>query len=816
MIQEVPERAQVVIIGGGVHGCSVAYHLAKEGWTDVVLLERKQLTSGTTWHAAGLVGRLRGDNLSTQFASYGTEIIQELEAETGQTTGFRQTGSVTVARFPDRMQQLRRQIDYARLFDIEAYEIGHDEIAARYPLVNLDGIAGGVWIPSNGSINPVDITTALVKGARQRGVKVIEHTKVEEILVENGRVAGVRTDKGLIKTDFVVNTSGMWARELGRKNGVEIPLHACAHYYLVTEPIPNLPKNLPVLRSYDDATYFKEDAGKLLVGFGHRIVVPYGEDGIPEDFSFDSLPFVEDHVMDVMEEALERVPVLKETGIHTFFNGPESFTHDGRANIGQAPGIKGYFILAGVNSTGIQCGAGAGRAIAEWIIHGKPMRDLSSVDPARFEPFQAGDAYLRQRAPETLALSYALHYPHHQRHSARGIRKTPFHHVLKERGAYFGEAMGWERPAWYAPEGKKPEAELSFNRPNWFEYAQAEQRAAREAVAIIDYSPMGKTEVTGKDAESFLQRMCTNNMAMAPGRLAYTLMLNEDGGIETDMTVARHAPDRYVVTSSTGRRRRDFNRLSEHVRPGEDVQVRDITTSYAALSVMGPKSRDLLASLTVADLSNAAFPFNSGKTIDIGYVQVWIQRLSYSGELGFELYMTPDVAEHVFETIMAKQDAFGIRLLGTDALNALRIDKGYLHWGTDMAYTEAPHQLGVDFLCKTKKDIPFIGRDAYLRLKDEAKGPFLCAIKLNDPEPLMYGREPVLRDGVVAGSITSAAWSYAQGTAVGLCLLSLPAGARSKAEIEGGSYEVLIEGKAVKATVSLRGFYDPNSERLLS
>ncbi|KIC30661.1 GcvT family protein [Leisingera sp. ANG-S5] len=816
MANQVPDRAQVVIIGGGVHGCSVAYHLAKQGWTDVVLLERKQLTCGTTWHAAGLVGRLRGDTLSTEFASYGTEIIEELEAETGQTTGFRQTGSVTVARFPDRMRQLRRQIDFARLFDIEAREIGHDEIKERYPLVNLDGVAGGVWIPSNGSINPVDLTTALIKGARGRGVQVFEDTKVEEVVVENGRVTGVRTDKGHIQADVVVNTAGMWARELGRQNGVEIPLHACAHYYLVTEAIPDLPKDLPVLRSYDDATYFKEDAGKLLVGFGHRIVVPYGEDGIPEDFSFDSLPFVEEHVMDVMEEALERVPVLQETGIRTFFNGPESFTHDGRATIGEAPDIKGYFILAGVNSTGIQCGAGAGRALAEWIVNGKPMRDLSGVDPARLESFQAGDAYLQQRAPETLALSYALHYPHHQRHTARGIRKTPFHHLLKDRGAYFGESMGWERPAWYAPAGAEAKAEYSFGRANWFEYAQTEQQAAREAVAIIDYSPMGKTEVEGKDAESFLQRMCTNNMAIAPGRLAYTLMLNEDGGIETDMTVARHAEDRFIVTSSTGRRRRDLNRLRDHVNPGEDVRIRDVTTAYAALSVMGPKSRALLSSLTDADLSNEAFPFNSGKTIRIGYAEVWVQRLSYSGELGFELYMTPDLAEHVFDTIMAKQDEYGIRLLGTDALNALRIDKGYLHWGTDMAYMEAPHQLGVEFLCKTKKDIPFIGRDAYLDRKEKAQGPFLCAIKLNNAEPLLFGREPVLRNGEVLGSINSAAYSYIQGTATGLCLLDLPEGASGKADLEDGHYQVLIEGEAVDATVRLRGFYDPQSKKLLS
>lgn len=808
-------RAQVVIIGGGVHGCSVAYHLAKLGWTDVVLLERKQLTSGTTWHAAGLVGRLRGDSLSTEFASYGTEIIQDLEAETSQTTGFRQTGSVTVARYADRMQQLRRQIDYARIFDIEAREIGHDEIKELYPLVNLDGVAGGVWIPSNGSINPVDLTNALAKAARGRGVKILENTKVEEILIENGRVTGVRTETGTIQTDFVVNTAGMWARELGRRNGVQVPLHACAHYYLVTEPIPNLPKNLPVLRSYDDATYFKEDAGKLLVGFGHRIVVPYGENGIPEDFSFDSLPFVEEHVMDVMEEAMIRVPVLQETGIRTFFNGPESFSHDGRGTIGEAPDVKGYFILAGVNSTGIQCGAGAGRALAEWIVHGRPLRDLSSVSPARLEDFQARDSYLQLRSPETLALSYALTYPQTQRQTARGLRKTPFHHALVAHGACFSEALGWERPAWYAPKGEAPVAEMSYNRTKQFAYVMEEQKAARSAVGIVDYSPMGKTEVEGRDAESFLQRICTNDMAISPGKVVYTLILNEAGGIESDVSVARHSTTRFLVSSSTGRRRRDLNLMRDQIRADEDVRVRDVTTAYAGLSVFGPKSRALLSAVSPDDFSNAAFPFNSGKEVQVGHATVWAQRLSYTGELGYELYVTPDFAEHVFDTLMAHEAEFGIRMVGTDALNALRIDKGYIHWGTDLAYTESPHQVGLDFVCKPQKAIPFIGRDAYLKRKAEATGPYLCAIKLDDTEPLLFGKEPILKGGKVVGSVYSAAYSQTLGTASGLCMLKPEEGA-GRVSLAEGTYSVLVEGKEIPATVSLRGFFDPKSERLLS
>jgi len=816
MKKQLPAHAQVAIIGGGIHGCSVAYHLAKEGWTDVVLLERKQLTSGTTWHAAGLVGQLQGSHSTTAFAKYGIELLQDIEAETGQNPGYRRSGSISIAVNEERLAELKRKADFASLFGIEAHYLTTPEIAERWPLMNPDSVLGGIYMPSDGSANPVDLTNALAKGARMHGAQIFEQVKVDEVLVEGGRVNGVRTDEGTVTADFVVNCAGMWARELGQRNGVGVPLHACEHYYLVTDAIDGLPNDLPVLRSYCDGTYFKEDAGKLLFGFAHNHSKPWGVEGISEDFCFDSLPFVEDDVMDVLELAMNRVPLLQEVGIRTFFNGPESYSYDGRFTLGEAPDIKGYFVLAGVNSTGIQSGPGAGRALAQWIMQGHPPMDLSEMDPSRCEEFQARDLYLRERAPETLVLTYAMHWPNRQRETARNLRRTPFHHALKARGACFTEVQGWERPGWFAPNGVEPKYDYSFARQNWFDYALEEQRAAREDVAMIDYSMLGKLMVEGVDAETFLQRVCTNNIAMPVGRIAYTLMLNERGGIESDATVARHADDAFMVMSSISHTRRDYQHLRDHIEAGEDVRLRDVTPSFGVLAIMGPKSRDLLAAVSDVDTSSSAFPFNSHQTFHIGHARVTAQRLSYSGELGWEIFVTPDFAEHVFDVLMEAGEAFGLRLIGGEALNALRIEKGFVHWGHDMAYTEAPHQMGLDFVCKTGKDIAFVGQDAYLARKAQGRGPFLCSVKLSDPDPLLHHNEPVLRDGKIVGYVTAGAYGYSLGAAVGLCLVSPLEGETDRQSVEGGSYTVMVEGKAIPADVSLSPFYDPNSTRMLA
>ena len=815
MKKQLPKHAQVIVIGGGIHGCSVAYHLAKEGWTDVVLLERKQLTSGTTWHAAGLVGQLQGSHATTAFAKYGIELLEEIEAETGQNPGYRRSGSISIAVNDERMAELKRKADFASLFGIDANYLSACEIQERWPLMNPEGVLGGIYMPSDGSANPIDLTTALAKGASQRGVTIMEHTKVQEILVSEGRASGVHTDQGTITADFVVNCAGMWARDIGQQNGVSVPLHACEHYYLVTEAIKDLPSDLPVLRSYCDGTYFKEDAGKLLFGFAHNHAKPWGMDGISEAFCFDSLPFVEDDVMDVLELAMNRVPLLQETGIRTFFNGPESYSYDGRFTLGEAPEVKNYFVLAGVNSTGIQSGSGAGRALAQWIMKGHPPIDLSEMDPSRCEEFQARDVYLQNRCPETLVLTYAMHWPNRQRETVRNLRRSPFYHAMKARGACFTETQGWERPGWFAPEGVTPKIEYSFGRQNWFDYAQAEQRAARENVAMIDYTMLGKLMVEGSDAEAFLQRVCTNNIAMSVGRVAYSLMLNERGGIESDVTIARHAKDAFMVMSSISHTRRDHLYLRDRLLPGEDVRLRDVTSGFGVLAIMGPKSRDLMAAICDVDVTNAAFPFSSFQEFYIGHACVKAQRLSYSGELGWEIFVTPDFSEHVFEVIFEAGQAFGLRLIGGEALNALRIEKGFVHWGNDMAYTEAPHQLALGFACKPNKPVSFIGRDAYLARKEEGKGPFLCSVKLRDSNPILHHNEPVLRNGKVVGYVTSGAYGYTSGSAVGLCLVSLPDGETDVETLETGEFAVVVEGVTFSADVSLAPFYDPESKNML-
>ena len=819
MAHTLPQHARVVIIGGGIHGCSVAYHLAQEGWKDIVLLERKQLTSGTTWHAAGLVGRLQGGHSTTAFAQYGSDLFGQLEKETGQATGYKCPGSISIATNIERMAELQRQADFALLHDEEANFMHVDDIMQAWPMMNPENVVGGIHVPGNGYINPIDLTMAMAKGARQKGVKIIENICVEQVLVEpvqaqQQRVTGVVTNQGTIKADFVVNCAGMWARELGRQNNIDIGLHACEHYYLVTDVIPDLPANLPVLRSYDDCTYFKEDAGKLLFGFAHNKVKPWGMQGIPKEFCFDSLEFVDDDVMDVLEMAMNRVPLLQTTGIRTFFNGPESYSYDGNFTLGPAPQIEGYFILAGVNSTGIQSGAGAGRALAQWIIKGHAPMDLNDMDPARIESFQARDLYLQKRTPETQTRTYAMHWPNAQRDSVRNLRKTPFHHMLKQHGACFGEVMGWERPLWFAPKGVEAKTQYSFGRQNWFDYSQAEQHAAREGVALIDYSMLGKLMIEGKDAQAFLQRVCTNDMALAPGKLAYTLMLNERGGVESDATVARFSADSFMMMSSMARTKRDRLHLQAQVQASEDVRLRDVTSAYGVLSLVGPQSRELLAKLTDMDVSNEAFGFNTWQSGYIGHAPMWAQRLSFTGELGFEIFVTPDFADYVLQLLLAEGTPMGLKLMGGEALNALRIEKGYLHWGHDVSYTEAPHQVGLGFLCKANKGTDYIGKAAVQQRKDQALGPYICHIKLGDAGPLLYHNEPILLgDGQskkTIGYVTSGAYSCTAKAAVGLGFLD------DRLEVDQQQFSVLIEGLAYPALLSWKPFYDPSNSRLKS
>ncbi|MHA1601366.1 MAG: FAD-dependent oxidoreductase, partial [Alphaproteobacteria bacterium] len=593
MSEMVPSAARVVIIGGGIVGCSLAYHLAHLGWNDVVLLERKKLTCGTTWHAAGLVGQLRATSNLTKLARYTAELYAKLEAETGQATGFRRTGSVSIATTAARFEELRRGASMAKTFGLEVEVVSPSQVRELWPLLNADDVVGGVYLPGDGQTSPTDTTMALAKAARQAGVRICEDTKVTDVLTANGRATGVRTEHGDVAAEVVVNCAGMWAHEVGRRAGVNVPLHACEHFYVVTEAVANLPANLPVLRDPDFCTYYKEDAGKILLGAFEPHAKPWGMDGIPEDFCFDELPEDIDHFTPILENAIRRVPALETTGIRTFFNGPESFTPDNRYLLGEAPELRGFFVAAGFNSIGIQSAGGAGKVLAEWIVAGHPPMDLWDVDIRRMMPYQGGDAYLRERSTEALGLLYAMHWPYRQYETARGIRHAPLHDRLAAHGACFGETAGWERPNWFAPAGVKPEYEYSYGRQNWFPYAAAEHMAARQAVALFDLTSFAKIRVQGIDAERVLQSICANDIGVSPGRVVYTQWLNERGGIEADLTVSRLTDDQFMVVTGAATVVRVLDWMRRNIPEDAQLSVTDVTSDYVVLGVMGPNSRAL-------------------------------------------------------------------------------------------------------------------------------------------------------------------------------------------------------------------------------
>ncbi|MEM9107702.1 MAG: FAD-dependent oxidoreductase, partial [Pseudomonadota bacterium] len=653
---EFPTHTRVLIIGGGVVGCSVAYHLAHLGWSDVVLVERKQLTSGTTWHAAGLIAQLRATMNMTKLAKYSHELYYGLEEETGIATGIKRNGSLAIALSEHRMEELLRNASMAKTHGVEVNVITTKDCEDLYPHLNTEGVIGGLHIPLDGQADPANIAMALAKGARLKGVKVFENTKVEAIHVEDGRATGARTDKGEISAEIVVNCAGMWGREVGKMAGVNVPLHACEHFYIVTEAMPDLPRNLPVLRVPDECAYYKEDAGKILLGAFEPVSKPWGMEGIPEDFCFDELPEDFDHFQPILEKAVERFPMLETAGIHTFFNGPESFTPDDRYLLGPSPEVENFFVAAGFNSVGIQSAGGAGKSLAEWIVGGEPPFDLWDVDIRRMEPFQGNATYLENRVTETLGLLYADHFPYRQYASARNVRHTPFHERLAERGACFGEVAGWERANWFVPaedlaEGIKPEYEYSWKRQNWFDYAAGEHMAVREAAGAFDLSTFGKFHVEGPDAMDVLQRICANNIDVAPGRIVYTQWLNPRGGVEADLTVTRLAADRFMIITGAAVANRDFTWLKRHIPEEARCVAIDVTASEAVLGVMGPKARDILQKATPADLSNDAFPFGTAREIDFGMATVRAHRITYVGELGWELYASADMARHVFDTL---------------------------------------------------------------------------------------------------------------------------------------------------------------------
>ncbi|GAB4239410.1 MAG: FAD-dependent oxidoreductase [Methyloligellaceae bacterium] len=807
-----PDQARAVIIGGGIAGCSTAYHLAKLGWKDIVLLEQGSLSGGTTWHAAGLVGQLRPHENLTRMIQYSTQLYAALEEETGQATGWKQCGSVSIARTPDRMTVLKRTAAKARAYGVEAEVISAAEAGRLWPVMETRDVVGGVWMPGDGKANPTDLTQALARGARQNGVQIFEKTRVTGIELKDGAVSALNTTRGRIACEVLVNCAGQWAREVGRMCGVTVPVYSCEHMYIVTGVIDGVERDLPCLRDPDGYIYFKEEVGGLVMGGFEPQAKPWRAD-IPPDFEFTLLEDDWDQFEILMENALIRVPQLEHAEVKQFINGPESFTSDGYFILGEAPEVRNFYVGAGFNSMGIASAGGAGKVLAEWIVSGEAQDDMWPVDIRRFASFHGNDAWLSERIAETLGLHYVMPWPNRELQSGRPLRCSPIYDRLKEKGACFGSKMGWERPLWFAAPGQKPELEYGWGKPNWFANAAAEHEAARERVALFDQTSFSKLLVQGADAEAALQRICANDIAVAPGRCVYTGMLNRRGGFESDVTVTRLAPDRFLIVTGSAQTTRDQDWIRRNLLPGECVSVSDVTAAFAVFGVMGPRSRDLLSRLTEADLANDAFPFATSREIGLGQCIVRATRMTYVGELGWELYVPVESAARVYEDIVEAGEPLGLAHAGYYALESLRMEKGFRAWGHELSPDYTPLEAGLGFAVAFAKGVDFTGRDALLQQKEKGVQRRLVQFVLEDRDAMLWGGELILRNGAPVGDIKSAAFGHTLGAATGLGYVSNADGV-DRAFIDSGSYEIDIAGDVVAARAYLRTPYDPKAERV--
>ncbi len=808
-----PSQAQVVIVGGGIIGCSIAYHLTRLGWTDVVVLERDKLTCGTTWHAAGLITSLRHTENQTRLAKYTQELYKSLEAETGQATGFMQVGSIQIASSKSRLQEMTRGCAMAKCFGVEFEEISPQDIKDRWPLADVSDIHCGFFFPNDGRANPTDTTQALAKGARMGGAQICEQVAVTDVLTKAGRVTGVVTNQGTVNCEFVVNCTGMWARDFGQKSGVDIPLQAAEHYYLITEPLEGLHRDLPILRDPDKRAYYREESGKLMIGLFEDVAAPWARNGIPEHFSFDELPPDWDRIMPYLEVAMARIPVSVDAGIKMLFCGPESFTADHNYLMGEAPNLKGYFVAAGFNSLGILSAGGVGQVMSQWIVAGHAPVDVFDVDIRRTLPFQNGRKYLLDRTVESLGLAYQNHWPFRQFETARGVKKLVLHDRLQAAGACFGESAGWERPNWYAPAGVAPEYEYSFDRQNWFEYVEAEHRAVREGVGMFEQSSFSKFLVQGRDAEKFLNRLGTNDFSVPVGKIVYTQFLNIRGGIEADVTVTRMDAESFLVVTAAFTHTHVFYWIKENIPQDANVTVTDISGSLGMLNIQGPKSRILLQAISDADLGNESFAFGTMQNINVGYGNVHAFRITYCGELGWELYVPTEYLQQVYDELVHAGARYDLKHCGYHALNSLRIEKAYREFAHDIGADDSPVEAGLAFTCNFEKPGGFLGMEKVQALREQGPQPRrLVQFLLDDPQPLMYHAEPIYRDGGFAGYTSSAMYGYTLGGSVALGYVNNEDGVTAE-YLASGQFEIEVEGQRCRAQASLRPLYDPGNLR---
>ncbi len=815
MTERQPSRARVVVIGGGIIGVSVAYHLAELGWSDVVVCERDRLTSGTTWHAAGLMVTFGSmSSTSTEMRLYTRDLYARLEAETGLATGFKPVGFIELAADADRLEEYRRVSAFNRHLGVDVHEISPAEVAERFPLARTDDLLAGFHVPGDGRVNPVDATMSLAAGARQRGVMILQSTPVTELLTERGTVTGVRTPHGDIEAEYVVNCAGMWSRQLGEDHGVAIPLQAAEHYYLITDEIPGLDPSWPVIEDPSSYGYYREEGGGLMIGLFEPECAPWNVDAIPDSFSFGTIQPDWDRMGRYLEKAMGRVPVSQATGIRTFFCGPESFTPDLSPVVGESPELRNYFVAAGLNSIGILTAGGLGRLVARWIVDGRPDTDVTGINIDRLHPFQLDPEYRRRRTVESLGMVYRCHYPNRTMRTARNIKLSPLHHRLAGRGAYFREVSGWEGADWFAPAGVEPSVDrLSWGRENWFPYWRSEHEAIRTGVGLMDMSFMSKFLVEGRGAGPLLEQLSANRVDGEPNTITYTQWLNDGGTIEADLTVTKLDADRFWVVASDTAQRHVDTWMRRHAATSDGIAITDLSSAYAQVNLHGPRSRELLATVTDTDLSNEAFPFRAAREIRIAGVTVLCIRITYVGELGYELYVQADDAVDVYDALVVAGRPLGLRHAGLKALGSLRMEKGYRDYGHDIDNTDDPYEAGLGFAVALGKAGGFIGRDALLaRRDDEPSTRRLAQILLTDPDPLMFHGEIVYRDGSTVGYVRAASYGFTLGGAVGLVMIEADHPITASF-ISDGEWQVDIAGRHHDAIASLAPLYDPRNER---
>ena len=799
-----PVSAEIVIIGGGIIGCSVAYHLAKLGKKDVLLIERDRLTSGSTWHAAGLVGQLRTSANITQLLKYSVELYDRLEAETGLATGWKRNGGLRLACNAARLTEIRRQATTAHSFGLEMHLLTPAEARDLWPVMDISDLVGAAFLPTDGQANPADIAMALAKGARMGGVRIVEQCAVTAVLQEHRRVTGLRTSLGDIKAEVVVNCAGQWARQLGALAGVCVPLVSMQHQYIVTDVIPGVPRNLPTLRDPDRLTYFKEELGGLVMGGYEPNPKSWAEGGVPEDFAFRLLDEDWDHFEPLMQQALARVPALSDAGIKQMVNGPESFTPDGNFILGEAPELRRFYVGAGFNAFGIASAGGAGRALAEWIAGDEAPMDLWPVDIRRFGQPHRDTDWVRTRTREAYAKHYTMAWPFEEHRSGRPRRVSPLYPLLAEQGAVFGEKLGWERPNWFAPPGVDASDVYSYGRQNWFAQVGEEHRACRERVALFDQTSFAKYELRGAGAEATLQWLCANDVGKAPGGVTYTQMLNAKGGIECDLSVTRLSEDHFYIVTGTGFATHDLDWIARHIPAGGEASLRDVTAEFSVLALMGPRSREVLSAVTEDDVSEAAFPFASYREIRIAGCSLRAMRISYVGELGWELHVPVDDARAVYTALMEAGKTAGIVNAGYRAIESLRLEKGMRAWGSDIGPDHTPLEAGLGWAVKLGKDIPFLGREALMQQRAAPLRKRLATFSIDGESVVLLGRETLYRNGERVGWLASAGWGYTLQTNIGMGYVRRADGL-SEEWLRAGSYELEVASERLPCRLGLPG-----------